>query len=87
MLTGPIGRIEWGYYVAADVHGYTVTRHRETRQWSLTGIVGTSDAFKLSQRPLTFVAPYNNEAGKWTWPIRSITITDRAVRAELDPPK
>lgn len=83
MLTGVIGQIKWHYYVAADVHGYTVVRHKETKQWSMSGIVGNADAFKLAQRPLTFVASYGK--GEWSWPIESLEMKDGAITAKLGP--
>lgn len=82
-ITGVVGQIKWAYYVAADIHGYTITRSEA--RWSLSGFVGVSDAFKLSQRPLTFVAP--TAKGDWRWPIETIEIADGRLIASLGPPE
>lgn len=83
MLTGPVGKIKWAYYVAADVHGFTVVRNRQTKQLSLSGVLGESNSYNLAQRPLTFIAPYKD--GEWRWPIESITIEHHIIRATLGP--
>ena len=66
-MTGVVASIRWAYYTAAAVNGYAVTRDPVTKAWSVTGTIVLADAFKLSQRPLAFVAPH--QGGAWTWPI------------------
>lgn len=68
-ITGVVASIRWAYYTAAAVNGYTVTRDPVTRAWSVTGTIVLADAFKLTQRPLKFVAPHAK--GEWVWPIDS----------------
>jgi hypothetical protein len=68
-ITGVVASIRWAYYTAAAVNGYTVTRDPVTRAWSVTGTIVLADAFKLTQRPLKFVAPHAK--GEWVWPIES----------------
>jgi hypothetical protein len=68
-ITGVVALIRWAYYTAAAVNGYTVTRDPVTRAWSVTGTIVMADAFKLTQRPLKFVAPH--ATGEWVWPIES----------------
>lgn len=83
-ITGVVGQIKWAYYVAASINGYTVTR-TPTNEWSVRGTVVLSDAFKLAQRPLFFVAPH--EKGEWRWPVRRIHFVEpNQLVAELDPP-
>jgi glucose/arabinose dehydrogenase len=83
-IAGVVGRIQWSYYNAAAINGYTVTRS-ETGAWSLRGVVVASDAFKLTQRPLVFVAPYDQ--GEMRWPIRDLALTpDGTLTATLGPP-
>lgn len=82
-ITGVVGSIAWSYYTAAAINGYTVT-HTEG-QWALRGTVVLADAFKLTQRPLTFVAPHAN--GEWRWPIHSLELADGRVFARLGPPE
>ena len=68
-ISGVVASIRWAYYTAAAVNGYTVTRDPVTRAWSVTGTIVLADAFKLTQRPLKFVAPHAK--GEWVWPIDS----------------
>lgn len=83
-ITGVVGQIKWAYYVAAAINGYTVTR-AETGEWRLSGTVVLADAFKLAQRPLTFVAPHAK--GEWRWPIQSLELANGQVFARLGPPE
>lgn len=82
-ITGVVGQVKWAYYVAAAINGYTVTRVGP--QWSLRATVVTADAFKLSQRPLMFVAPH--EKGEWRWPILDYQLAEGALTARLGPPE
>jgi len=81
-ITGVVGRIEWSYFVAAAINGYTVTRNGT--EWALRATVVSSDAFKLRQRPLIFVAPHNK--GEWRWAIRALSLENGRLVADLDPP-
>lgn len=86
-IRGVVGQIKWSYYNAAAIHGYTVQRDKATGVWSLRGTVVASDAFKLSQRPLVFVAPIRQgkKEGAWKWLIESHEIVNGTVRATLSP--
>lgn len=84
MIQGVVGQIKWGYYVAAAVNGYHVTRTSQGK-WSVRGTVVLSDAFKIAQRPLMFVAPH--QGGEWRWPIQSIEIVNGSMTASLGPPE
>jgi hypothetical protein len=70
-IRGVVGQITWGYYTAARLEGYTVTRSK-AGVWSLHGTVVLADPFKIKQRPLLFVAPHDK--GEWRWPIDSIDL-------------
>ena len=85
-IQGVVGQIMWSYYKAALLEGYTVTRS-PTNEWTLRARVvpGASDAFKLAQRPLVFVAP--TEHGAMKWPIESLQVVDGALTAQLGPPE
>lgn len=77
MIKGVVGTIRWHYYVAAAIHGFTVTpRTRDRRAWSLRATVVLSDAFKMTQRPLVFSASLRG-GREWCWPIMSFTIETR----------
>jgi hypothetical protein len=73
-LRGVLGTIDWYYYQAATVHAYVVVRDVERGGFRLTGTVGERDAFKLSQRPLEFVAPHKN--GAFRWPVLDFSISE-----------
>lgn len=88
VIRGVVGRIQWGYYTAAALEGYRVVRHKKTGKWSLSGRVVMTDAFKLSQRPLVFVAPFKHgeRPGEWSWPVEEINVQNHVVTAALGPP-
>lgn len=84
VVKGVVGQIKWHYYVAVALHNYTVTRTDD--QWSLRATVVLSDAFKMAQRPLVFVAP--TQQGEMRWPIETLAF-DRDTHqlvAQLGPP-
>lgn len=85
MLTGVVGVIRWHYYTAAQVEGYTVTRSKDGRRWSLTATVVLADQFKMSQRPLTFSAKHAK--GEWRFPILNLERRDHMLTAQLGPPE
>lgn len=60
-ITGVNGLIKWSYYTAARIEGYAVYRDKDGH-WSMTATLVLSDAFKMRQRPLIFVAPYVRES-------------------------
>jgi hypothetical protein len=92
-ITGVVGAIKWHYYTAAGIEGYTVTRSKDG-QWSLRAQVVLSDAFKMAQRPLTFVAMHAKKGldgqcvvkSEWRWPILSLTAEAHQLTARLGPP-
>lgn len=82
-VKGVVAQIKWSYFTAAAINGYTVTRSADNT-WALRATVVMSDSFKLSQRPLLFVAPH--QSGDWRWPIEEIDISNGAVTARLGQP-
>jgi len=86
MLRGVVGRIKWQYYECAAIEGYTVSRNKRG-VWSLTATVVMSDAFKMAQAPLTFVATHAK--GEWRWPILTMTHNRDTYQltATLGPPE
>lgn len=82
-IKGVVGQIKWGYYVAAAINGFTVSRS-PSNEWRVTGVVVREDAFNITQRPLVFVAPHAK--GEWRWPIESLHIVDGTLTARLCPP-
>lgn len=86
MLTGVNGRIDWHYYTAAGIHGYKVTPPPKggKPEWTLVADVVLSDAFKMSQRPLTFIAKHAK--GEWKFPVISFVLQGHKLRAQLGAP-
>lgn len=82
-ISGAVGQIMWAYHVAAAIRGFTVSRTRST--WKVRGTVASSDAFKITQRPLTFVAPHAK--GEWSWPIVDLQVSGGQMTATLGPPQ
>jgi hypothetical protein len=82
-ITGVVGQVKWGYYNAAAINGYTVVRNLHGR-WSVSGQVVISDAFKMSQRPLFFVAPH--QKGEWRWPMETWRVSEGRLTADLGMP-
>lgn len=86
-LTGVVGRLDWGYFAAGAINGYTAQRQPDGT-WVLRGTLVTCDAFKIRQRPLIFVAPHAR--GEWRWPVQTLDVGEgagpRALRATLGPP-
>ena len=56
-ITGVKGLIKWSYYTAAHVEGYALYRDKDGG-WTLSATLVLSDAFKMKQKPLMFIAPY-----------------------------
>jgi len=83
VIRGVVGKLTWGYFNAAAINGYTVQRGTDGR-WTLTATVVSADRFKLSQKPLVFVAPH--QRGDWRWPVQDYELKDGALTAHLLPP-
>jgi hypothetical protein len=79
-IRGVVATIEWAYYNAAAINGYTITR-TETGQWSVRGTVVMADAYKMAQRPLYLLAPHRY--GKWRWPIERFQLNEGRFTAAL----
>lgn len=89
MLTGVVGLIKWGvppgWYTAAQIEGYTVTRNKAGTVWALTATVVLADSFKMAQTPLTFIAKHAK--GEWRFPIVTMTRVEHQLSATLKPPQ
>jgi len=82
-IRGRAAAIKWAYFDAAAVEGYTVTQ--TAGAWRVTGalVPGRVDAFKLTRRPLFFVAPF--KGGAWRWEILDYTTNGSTLSATLGP--
>lgn len=96
MITGVKGSIRWHYYCAAAIEGYAVAPcNKQGTAWDLVATVVLSDAFKLAQRPLTFVAMHTKKGldgrcvvkTEWRWPIVSCSLVDHQLTARLGAPE
>lgn len=79
-IRGVVGRIDWGYFAAAAINGYTA-RQLPDGSWSLHATIVTFDAFKMRQRPLVFIAPHQD--GEWRWPIKTVDLSEGVGPREL----
>lgn len=77
------GRVRWGYHQAALLRTCLVTWNHDEKVWELSATAASADAFRLSQRPLTFVVAH--ATGVWRWPVQELQIADGAVTARLGP--
>lgn len=94
-LRGVVGKLQWGYYDAARVEGYTVQRDPKTQKWSLSAriVPGTADVFKMRQKPLRFIAPFvipakdgkPAEKRQWEWLVEGADIANGVLTARLEP--
>lgn len=82
-VTGVEGSLRYGYHTAGTLGAWTVTRADSV--WTLSASLVKTDAFRVSQRPLVFVAPHAH--GAWRWPIQSLQITGASLTAVLSPPE
>lgn len=78
---GVDGSLRWGYQAAAVLRAWTLTK--VDAGWTLTATVVSTDAFRVAQRPLVFVAPH--ATGAWRWPIGELQIVGASLTATLGP--
>ena len=77
------GSIKWSYQLAATIRPWTLTKEDDGR-YTLSGTVVESNAVRLSQQPLTFVAPVKGAA--WRFPvIGELQISGVLLNAILGP--
>jgi hypothetical protein len=81
-VRGNAAVIRWSYHTAASLGSWTATKGPEGI--TLTASVLSSDAFKVSQQPLTFVVVRPNGV-TWRWPIQSLQIDSGSLTASLGP--
>lgn len=80
--TGPNGRVVWSYHTAASVGSWTMNIGPDGI--TLTASVLSADAFRVSQRPLTFVVSRPNGV-TWRWPVLSLQTDSGSLTASLGP--
>lgn len=82
VIRGPEGHVRWAYHKAASLRSWVV--QVEPSKSTLTATVVSTDAFAVSQSPLTFVVP-RPKGQPWRWPIISLQIADTSLTATLGP--
>lgn len=82
-VRGALGSVRYGYLQAAQVTDWTITRDPDSKALRLAATVASRDAFRLSQRPLAFVATHAK--GAWRWPIVELQDEGASLRATLGP--
>jgi len=80
-VSGVAGFLRNGYFLAGTLGPWTVTRSESA--WTLTAAILKTDAFRVSQRPLRFVATHAK--GAWVWPIVELHISGASLNAVLGP--
>lgn len=80
-VRGAEGSLRWAYHQAATLRDWTL--EKTDGGYALSATVVRSDTLRVSQRPLTFVAPI--QAGAWRFPVTTLQITGVSLRATLGP--
>jgi len=81
-VSGVKGSLKWAYHEAGVLGAWTVTTVEGVR--TLSAALVSSDAFRVSQRPLRFVATH--ATGAWVWPIvGELQIQGASLTAVLGP--
>jgi hypothetical protein len=77
-LRGAAADVRWSYHRAAALGAWTFVADA-TGGGTVTATVLSHDAFKVSQRPLTFVVP--RSSGDWRWAITTLQIDGTSLTA------
>lgn len=80
-VKGAEGSLRWVYHLAATLRHWTI--EKSAGGYSLTATVVNADTFRVSQRPLTFVAPVQGVS--WRFPLTTLQITGVSLSATLGP--
>lgn len=78
-MTGHVGEVRHGYFVAASLARWSFTGSSKGGQFSAT--VAEAHPFRLSQAPLRIVLPVGSTV--YRWPVVSLQLEGHALTAEL----
>lgn len=81
-IHGPAAEVRWSYYVAAKVRSWSAVSE-PGKPIALTATIESRHPSRLTQRPLTFVVP--REQNPWSWPIAELQIAGDQLTATLIP--
>jgi hypothetical protein len=80
-ITGAAGELRWSYAIAATLVSWSID-YDSTGVGKLSATVVAKDAFRASQRPLTFVAR-SPKGHIWRWELNGLQIAGTALSASL----
>jgi len=80
-ISGVTGSLKWSYHEAGLLGAWTVTTAEGVRTLSVTLL--KSDAYRVSQRPLVFVASVANAVRRWS--VSELQIQGASLTAVLGP--
>src|SRR5262245_36722613 len=85
-MRGVVASLTWGYYPAATIEGYTVTK-KPGGLYTVDATVVWSNAFNLQQTPLAFIAPvrWQDREVEWRWPVLAWELRAGTFGARLGP--
>jgi len=87
LIRGTTATINWAYYIAAGVEGWTLLMHPPRRgvkpTWALSARIVGADTFKMAQRPLLFVTIVREK--RWLFPIEDFRVVGDRMTATLGP--
>ena len=81
-LKGMAAEVRWAYHRAAELGAWTLESDAQGGG-TLSAQIKSHDAFKVSQRPLTFVVPV--KSGSWRWEVTTLQITGSSLTATVIP--
>ena len=84
VFRGEAAELRWGYHPAAVVKDWTMTP-QDASSVSVTAHVVSSDAYRVSQRPIVFTVP--RPTSVWRYPVLSLQIVGQTLTAVLGPPE
>lgn len=78
VMRGEAAELRWGWHQAAALSSWQINGD------TATATVVSADAFRVSQRPVTFVTQ-SPKGYTWTWPVHSLQIDGAQLTARLGP--
>jgi len=81
-VKGREGAVKLGYQTAVSLGPWSLTK-REAEGYELSASILGMDAFRVSQRPLTFVVTV--QSGSWRFPVQSLQIVGSSLTAVVGP--
>lgn len=80
VFRGESAELRWGYHVAATVKDWELTPQDSSR-FTVTARVVSSDAFRVTQRPIVFTV--QRKASVWRWTVESLQFVGETMSASI----